>query len=507
MPDAERAKIQAEIAAAAPSQIWVPNPGPQTDAYFCPADELLYGGQGGGGKSDLIAGLALTKHKNSLIMRRQYTDLGALIDRVLSVYGSRKGFNGQPPPKLRTTDGRLIEFGAAQKLGDEQHWQGQAHDLIALDEATQFLLTQVQFLLGWNRPRDEADVDQRCRAVLASNPPISAAGTWIIGRYRPWLDPTHSNPAEHGELRWFITDPEGDDLEVEGPAPVEMGGRTYIPKSRTFIPARLSDNPTLVRTGYQATLDALPEPLRSAIRDGNFMAAREDDVWQVIPTPWILAANERWRQGKPNNAAMTSIGLDVARGGRDSTVLSRRYGAYFDELIRIPGKQTPDGPSVVALVVQHMRDGAVVGLDSIGVGGSVQDHLKSSRIEHEPLNGAERSTMNTRDGKYGFATKRSEMWWMLREALDPDYGHDLALPPDTTLQAQLTAPTYEIRPGEPPKIYVQSKEDMKKAIGQSPDEGDAVVYAWASGGLFGRKNRSRILHAPPADNNYDELRH
>ena len=52
---------------------WVPNPGPQTDAYFCAADILLYGGQGGG-KSDLGLGLAFTAHRRSLILRRKYTN-------------------------------------------------------------------------------------------------------------------------------------------------------------------------------------------------------------------------------------------------------------------------------------------------------------------------------------------------------------------------------------------------------------------------------------------------
>jgi hypothetical protein len=61
---------------------WIPNPGPQTDAYFCPADVLLYGGQGGGGKSDLGLGLAFTAHKRSLIMRRKYANL-ALTERAI----------------------------------------------------------------------------------------------------------------------------------------------------------------------------------------------------------------------------------------------------------------------------------------------------------------------------------------------------------------------------------------------------------------------------------------
>ncbi|NIA67924.1 terminase [Pelagibius litoralis] len=461
---------------------WVPNPGPQTEGYFSEADLLLYGGQGGGGKSDLLAGLALTQHKNSLLMRRQYTDLGAMIDRTLEINGSRQGYNGSPPPKLRTADGRLIDFGAAAKLGDEQHWQGHAHDFIGIDEATQFIELQIRFLMGWNRPRSEADIDQRCRTVLATNPPLGPEGDYIIGMFRPWLDPTHPKPARNGELRHFIIDPDGKDLEVDGPDDCrQFNGKVYKPLSRTFIPAQLRDNPTLARTNYQASLDGLPEPLRSAIRDGNFMTAREDSAYQVIPTAWVVAAIERWHKGKPENVPMTSMGLDVARGGRDNTVVAPRFDKWFAELISVPGKLTPDGPSVVALAVQHQRDGACINLDSIGVGGSVQDHLKSANLTYVPLNGAERSDALTRDDKFGFVTKRSEMWWKLREALDPDYGINIALPPDRGLQADLTAPTYSVRPGQPPKIYVENKDDIIKRLGRSPDEGDAVVYAWASG--------------------------
>ncbi len=86
-----------------------------------------------------------------------------------------------------------------------------------------------------------------------------------------------------------VSDPDGKDVEVDGPEPFEFAGeeKPVIPHTRTFIPAALRDNPFLRDTGYAATLDALPEPLRSAVRDGNFMAARDDDQWQLIPTMWI----------------------------------------------------------------------------------------------------------------------------------------------------------------------------------------------------------------------------
>lgn len=501
-----------DIINATAGDIWIPNPGPQTDAYFSKADILLYGGQGGGGKSDLIAGLALTQHKRSLILRYQYTDLGAIIERVIGVAGTRQGLNSSPPPQFKY-NGRIIDFGAASNMDKAQTWQGNPHDLIAVDEACQCEEQVIRFVSGWNRAAD-GDLDnkssQRTRVILASNPPLTAAGEWIIAMFAPWLDPGHSNPAKHGELRWFVTDPDGNDLEVDGPDDIRTWeDKTYVPMSRTFIPASLSDNPFLLDTGYQATLDAFPEPIRSAIRDGNFMAAREDDPWQVIPTQWVLAANERWRKGRPANNAMTAMGLDIARGGRDVTVIAPRFGKWFDNLICVPGRLTPDGPSVVALIVKHMRDGACINLDAIGVGSSVQDHIKSANLEHVAINSALRSNRATMDGKFGFVTLRSEMWWSLREALDPDYGLDIALPPDQKLLSDLTTPKYTVRPGEPPKIYVESKEDIKKRLARSTDSGDAVVYAWAAGEVEKMKDKKSQMQNMPtrANSTYKPLRH
>lgn len=504
LPEDHRNAVIEEILAATADKKFIPNPGPQTEAYFAKADLLLYGGQGGGGKSALIVGLALNEHKRSLILRRKYVDLGAIISDTVTQAGTRKGLNMSAPPQFKTDDGRIIDFGAANGPDTTSTWQGNPHDLIAMDEACQMLEADVRFVMGWNR---SIDPDQRCRVVMASNPPLNAEGQWIVGMFRPWLDITYESRAEPGELRWFITDPDGKDMEVGGRDDVrEYDGIKYVPKSRTFIPAKLSDNPFLIDTGYQATLDAMPEPLRSAIRDGNFLAAREDDEWQVIPSAWIVAAKERWKAGKPSNAPMNAMGLDVARGGRDDTVLSRRHGTWFDHLIVVAGRDTPDGPSVVAIAAKHSRDGAEIGLDAIGVGGSVQDHLMTAGMPCLPLNGAEGSYEATRDGAYHFATKRSEMWWRLREALDPDYGDDIALPPDPQLLADLAAPTYVIRPGEKPKIYVEGKPDIKRRLGRSPDRGDAVVYCWAVG-VGSTRRRSQVLHTPAPMTEYDGFRY
>ncbi len=88
MSKEQRVAVTGDALAVTSGMKWIPNPGPQTDAYFSAADVLLYGGQAAGGKSDLLGGLALMRHKRSLIMRRQYTDLGALIERFREIDGT-----------------------------------------------------------------------------------------------------------------------------------------------------------------------------------------------------------------------------------------------------------------------------------------------------------------------------------------------------------------------------------------------------------------------------------
>lgn len=477
MPDAERKQLEELAAEQTKGRKFIPSPGPQTDAYFSKADVLLYGGAAGGGKSALINGLALQEHTNSLIMRRRYTDLmggGGMVEEVLKLHGSRNGFNGSSPPTLRTEDGRTITFGGAANLGDEQAFQGRARDFLGLDEATQFLEAQVRFLMGWVRTTDP---NQRTRTLLASNPPVSAAGDWIVGMFRPWLDLTHSNPAKPGELRWYVTDPDGDDMEVDGPEPIEVAGRTLIPTSRTFIPAMLADNPFLAKSDYGARLDALPEPLRSAMRDGNFMLARQDDPWQVIPTEWIRAAQARWTPEPPAHAPMTAMGVDIAQGGRDNTTIAMRYDAWFAEIKQVPGSETPTGNEVAGLVIAERRNGATIILDmGGGYGGATKMRLADNDIQVKSFKGAETSGRRTKDQQLGFVNNRAEALWRLREALDPaqDGGSPVALPPDPEIVADLTAPLYEITSRG---VKVTPKEKVVEMLGRSPDKGDAIMMA------------------------------
>lgn len=457
---------------------WSPLPGPQTRALETEADELLYGGAAGGGKTDLLIGLSLTRHQKAIIFRREYPQLKDIIARSRDIAGDYGKFNANDN-LWRFPDGRTLEFGAVQHEEDKRKYKGRAHDLKAFDELTEFTEAQYRFLIAWNRT---AKPNQRCRVVGASNPPTSAEGEWVIQYWGPWLDPAHPHPAEPGELRWYAV-VDGEDQACESGKPFDHKGETITPRSRTFIPARVQDNPHLIASGYVATLQNVPEPLRSQLLFGDFAAGTEDDPWQVIPTGWVRAAQARWKEdGKPA-VSLSCLGVDVARGGKDRTVLARRYANWYAPLEVHLGSATPDGPSVAALVLKALGETrAACHLDAISVGTSPLDILRENRVPVKGINVANASTATDRTGQYPLRNLRTEGYWKLREALDPENGENLSLPPDRELLAELCAHRWKLTTAG---IAVEPKEEVIERIGRSPDKAEAVMLAHLYAGAGG----------------------
>lgn len=446
---------------------WEPLAGPQTMAFNSEADIIGYGGAAGGGKTDLACGKAITQHKKVMILRREATQLTGIIDRMTELFNGRDGYNGAE--RIWRRDGLQIEFGSVPHLGDETKYQGRPHDLLVFDEAANFLESQVRFLLGWIRTTVHG---QKCQALLTFNPPTVVEGRWVIDFFAPWLDKKHPNPAKPGELRWFASI-DGHDVECANGDVFTHEGETITPKSRTFIPSRITDNPYLLNTGYMSTLQSLPEPLRSQMLNGDFTAGIEDDPWQVIPTAWVEAAMARWT--RPNKLEpMDAIGVDVARGGRDETIIYKRHGMWFDEPQCYPGSATPDGPTVAAHSISAVRDRAVIHIDVIGVGSSPYDFLVKARQQVVGVNVSEASGARDKSGRLGFMNQRSELIWKIREALDPTNNTGICLPNNKRLLADLCAYTWELRGA---KIYVHSREEVYDKIGRSPDHASALALA------------------------------
>jgi hypothetical protein len=265
-------------------------------------------------------------------------------------------------------------------------------------------------------------------------------------------------------------------VEVGGPEPFEHEGEHITPKSRTFIPAALADNPYLANTSYGMVLQGLPEPLRSQLLYGDFGIGVKDDPWQVVPTDWIRQAFRRYEQREGPEVPLTALGVDVARGGDDQTVICKRFGNWFPPLMKWPGSETKDGPQVATLAIQALEGQleTAINVDVIGVGSSVYDSLVSHQVNVMGVNFAEASSATDATGRLKMRNMRAEAYWSVREALDPQKGDDLAIAPDNELLADLSAPRWRITPSG---IQIESKEDIQKRIGRSTDCGDALALS------------------------------
>jgi phage terminase large subunit len=183
-----------------------------------------------------------------------------------------------------------------------------------------------------------------------------------------------------------------------------------------------------------------------------------DDM--LISLADVERAQFRWSQpvGEP-----ASLGADIARFGSDETV---EIEIYEDGNIAMP--KTHVGQDTMATAGSVKANGAKrKAVDDAGLGGGVTDRLRELGIAVIAYNAGESPLDKER-----FLNRRAETWWMIREALKAD---EINLPPDNKLAADLTNIKYSYT--SKGQIKLESKEEVKKRLGRSPDRGDALAIA------------------------------
>ena len=458
------------------TSLWVPYNTMQKLARASTAFEVLCGGKARSGKTDLLLGLALEDHNNSIIFRPEYSQMEALEERSRELLrDTGASYNASNTSKRwRDIPGdRSLKFGAIKYDRDVGKYYGRPHDFVGFDEIAKFKEKHYLSVWAWLCDVNE---EQRVRIVCAGNPPTSIEELWIKRRWAAWVDDTHPNPAKPGEPRWYVN-LEGKDTEVEGPDDkvIDSEGNKLRPLSRTYIPGELLD---FYGEDYRATLDALPIEIRAQLRDGDFNAMRDDQAKQVIPTEDVRRAMDRWESMDKPNVPLRASGVDVARGGDDQTIIAKRWGGYYGTLIKYRGTETKTGEDVATYVMESMETGemrSLIVLDLAGVGSSPYDILTRNGFSVDGFIAAGASELTDASGLLEFKNRRAEAWWKFREALDPNSGEKIALPPDSELMADLTAPTWDLTGNG---IQIEAKDAIKKRIGRSPDCGDAVVMCF-----------------------------
>ena len=214
-----------------------PNPR-QAEFFAAQSAHIAYGGARGGGKSWAMrrkfvllacryAGLQI------LLLRRTLPELTENHVRPLLAELSGFAVFRQTAREFLFPNGSRIKLGYCDREADVYQYQGQEYDVVGLEEATHFTESQMQFLTTCNRGTRS---DFSPRMYYTCNPG-GAGHAWV--------------------KRLFV---ERSYREGE------------IAADYAFIPAKVTDNPMLMRNNpdYVRKLAALPEPLRRAHLHGDW---------------------------------------------------------------------------------------------------------------------------------------------------------------------------------------------------------------------------------------------
>lgn len=245
---------------------------PKQQAFInATADEVLYGGAAGGGKSyaQLIdAFLYAMKYAGSkqLILRRTFTELDRSLVRVaLQLYPKELYRYNSTNHTGRFKNGSIIDFGYCDNLNDLQKYQSTEYDVMRFDELTHFEEEMYIYLMSRIR-----GVNNFPKQVKSSTNPGSIGHFWVKERFIDFAPPFEEKTAKNGT-------------------------------SRVFIPAKVQENTFLMAQDpdYIKRLEALSEKDRKAlllgewdIFEGQFFGEfrREIHVIKpfVIPKHWRL---------------------------------------------------------------------------------------------------------------------------------------------------------------------------------------------------------------------------
>lgn len=232
-----------------PVKDWRPNSRAQEAFFESNADELLYGGAAGGGKSEALITEALrdTPQENyhALLLRRTIPELKrTLIPKAQEMLANTKAHWNGIDRKYVFPNRSTIEFGHLQYEHDVHQYDSAEYDLIEWDELTMFTEFQYLFMKSRNRGKNP----KIFRRMRAGSNPGRVGHAWVKRRF-----------------------PIDKPFQMVERLDILPSGKVVKTKIQ-FIPALPTDNPDLMAAdpGYIDRLEGLPEPYRSALRWGDW---------------------------------------------------------------------------------------------------------------------------------------------------------------------------------------------------------------------------------------------
>ena len=172
-------------------------------------------------------------------------------------------------------------------------------------------------------------------------------------------------------------------------------------------------------------------------------------------------------------------GLDVARWGRNKTVLTKRRGNHLLEP-QIKWGQTA-APETVGRVLLEWRTcqektphllPRAVKVDVIGLGGPIADYLERAGLPVDGVDVSDQKLIFDPDLSLNFYCKRDLLMWRVREWV---YKSSTKLPNDDQLAESLVSPRFDFEKG---CIKIETKKQMRSRGVASPDEFDSLALTF-----------------------------
>ena len=170
------------------------------------------------------------------------------------------------------------------------------------------------------------------------------------------------------------------------------------------------------------------------------------------------------------------IGVDVARFGSDQSVILVKQSRMILEINSYHQLDVMElSGRLLEVYESYGLDVSEILCDSIGVGGGVIDVCKNWGLPIRGVNVSE-SPMSDR-----YANLRAELYFRMAEWFEEE---EVSIPDHKELIRDLSAVRYLYRPNG--KIAIESKSELVKRIGASPDVGDALALTFQSNDTLSR---------------------
>lgn len=166
------------------------------------------------------------------------------------------------------------------------------------------------------------------------------------------------------------------------------------------------------------------------------------------------------------------VGLDPARGGDTSTFIHRQGRVAWG----IERNKVPDTMAVAGQAARMLMDDKTIRMMFIDIGGlgaGIYDRLVELGYG-DRVTAVNFGSAATDSRKY--ANKRCEMWGEMAEWIHDDITP--CIPDDDQLHGDLTSAAKDKYTSNG-QLKLMPKEDAKKEIGRSPDDGDALALTFA----------------------------